>query len=91
MAIKFIPHITAFFLTASPCVAADIYHQGWIDFNKNGRKDVYEDSKVKIKDRIDNLLSKMTIDEKTGQMVTLYGWGRASPPPFIKNNNKERL
>ena len=21
----------------------EIYHKGWIDFNKNGRKDIYED------------------------------------------------
>ena len=23
--------------------AQDIYHKGWIDFNKNGVKDIYED------------------------------------------------
>ena len=25
-----------------------IYHQGWIDLNKNRRKDIYEDSKANI-------------------------------------------
>lgn len=71
-----ISRITLFLLTASACQAADLYHKDWIDFNKNGRKDVYEDSKADIEPRIDDLLSQMTMDEKTGQMVTLYGWGR---------------
>ncbi|PNS08714.1 glycoside hydrolase family 3 N-terminal domain-containing protein [Solilutibacter silvestris] len=53
-----------------------IYHQGWIDLNKNGRKDVYEDPSAPIDARIDDLLSRMTPDEKTAQMVTLYGYGR---------------
>ncbi|MCL3780363.1 beta-glucosidase [Prolixibacteraceae bacterium JC049] len=55
-----------------------IYHQGWIDFNKNGQKDVYEDSTADIDDRIKDLLSQMTIEEKTCQMVTLYGYGRVA-------------
>lgn len=30
--------------TFAYCGEADgIYHDGWIDFNKNGKKDVYED------------------------------------------------
>ena len=28
--------------------APDIYHEGWIDLNKNGKKDIYEDPKVDI-------------------------------------------
>lgn len=76
MTTKLTAHLAAFFLTASACLAADLYHAGWIDFNKNGRKDVYEDSRADIDARIDDLLSQMTMDEKTGQMVTLYGWGR---------------
>jgi beta-glucosidase len=54
----------------------DIYHNGWIDLNKNGEKDVYEDSTQPISKRIDDLLNQMTIDEKTAQMVTLYGYSR---------------
>ena len=53
-----------------------IYRQGWIDYNKNGKKDVYEDPKANIDDRIDNLISQMTLEEKTCQMVTLYGYQR---------------
>lgn len=53
-----------------------IYRQGWIDYNKNGKKDVYEDPQANIDDRIDNLISQMTLEEKTCQMVTLYGYQR---------------
>ncbi|MBN2521296.1 MAG: hypothetical protein JXB17_12360, partial [Bacteroidales bacterium] len=50
----------------------NIYHKGWIDFNKNGEKDVYEDSTRSIEERIEDLLSQMSIEEKTCQMATLY-------------------
>lgn len=53
-----------------------MYHKGWIDFNKNGKKDVYEDPKADIDARIEDLLSQMSVDEKTCQMVTLYGYRR---------------
>ena len=53
-----------------------IYHKGWIDLNKNGRKDIYEDPSQPIEKRIEDLLSQMNVEEKTCQMVTLYGYGR---------------
>ena len=53
-----------------------IYNKGWIDLNKNGKKDVYEDPSQPIEKRITDLLSQMTVDEKTCQMTTLYGYGR---------------
>lgn len=53
-----------------------MYHKGWVDFNKNGKKDIYEDPEARIDDRIEDLLSQMTVDEKTCQMVTLYGYRR---------------
>ncbi len=53
-----------------------MYHKGWIDFNKNGKKDVYEDPEADIDARIEDLLSQMTLEEKTCQMVTLYGYQR---------------
>ena len=59
-----------------PAGAQRIYHKGWIDFNKNGRKDIYEDPSQKEEDRIRDLLSQMTLEEKTCQMATLYGSGR---------------
>ena len=53
-----------------------MYHKGWIDFNKNGKMDVYEDPSADIDARIEDLLSQMNVDEKTCQMVTLYGYRR---------------
>ena len=55
---------------------ADIYRDGWIDLNKNGRKDVYEDATQPVDKRIDDLLSQMTLEEKTAQLATLYGYDR---------------
>ena len=52
-----------------------IYHTGWIDFNKNGRRDVYEDSRQPVDARVKDLLSRMNLDEKTCQLATLYGYG----------------
>ena len=54
----------------------EIYHAGWIDLNKNGRMDVYENSKADINKRVDDLLSQMTLEEKTCQTATLYGYAR---------------
>jgi len=66
-----------------------IYHKGWIDFNKNGKKDVYEDPKAPVEERVKDLLSQMTLEEKTCQMATLYGSGRVLtdnlPTPEWKN------
>src|SRR5688572_18217781 len=76
-------------IISHPLQKTDIYHIGWIDFNKNGRKDVYEDSSAPVEKRIDNLLSQMTIEEKICQLATLYGFGRVLkdelPTPEWKN------
>ena len=53
-----------------------IYHDGWIDLNKNGKKDPYEDPSLPVEKRIDDLLSRMTLEEKTCQLATLYGFGK---------------
>lgn len=57
-------------------VRTEMYKKGWIDFNKNGVKDIYEDPTAPIEARIEDLLSRMTLEEKTCQMVTLYGYKR---------------
>lgn len=57
-------------------VKKEIYHKGWIDFNKNGVKDIYEDPSAPLDSRIEDLLNQMTMEEKTCQMVTLYGYKR---------------
>ena len=54
----------------------NIYHNGWIDFNKNGKMDVFEDPHQPIEKRVEDLLSQMNVDEKTCQMATLYGYRR---------------
>ncbi|HKE60186.1 MAG TPA: glycoside hydrolase family 3 N-terminal domain-containing protein [Pyrinomonadaceae bacterium] len=54
----------------------DIYHDGWIDLNKNGRMDVYENPKAGVEERITDLLAQMNLDEKTCQTATLYGYNR---------------
>jgi beta-glucosidase len=54
----------------------NIYHKGWIDFNKNGKMDVFEDPSQTIDKRVADLLSQMSVDEKTCQMATLYGYKR---------------
>jgi beta-glucosidase len=38
------------------------------DLNKNGKLDVYEDSRKPINDRVTDLLSQMTLEEKAGTM-----------------------
>ena len=67
----------------------EIYHNGWIDLNKNGRMDVYENPKADINQRVDDLLSQMNLEEKTCQTATLYGYGRVLkdelPTPDWKN------
>ncbi len=79
-----IPVIPEVYRPTSP-----IYKEEWIDFNKNGRMDVYENPEADIEDRINDLLNQMTLEEKTNQMVTLYGYGRvledALPTPEWKN------
>ncbi len=53
-----------------------IYKKGWIDLNKNGKKDVYEDPAQPLEKRIDDLIAQMNLEEKTAQMATLYGYKR---------------
>ena len=63
-------------LAPQSATAKGIYHKGWIDFNKNGRMDVFENPSASIDDRVQDLLRQMTMEEKTCQMATLYGSGR---------------
>ncbi len=75
---QLLPLLAAGITVAGSCLAQQksIYNHGWIDFNKNGKKDVYEDPSQPIDKRIADLLSQMTLEEKTCQMATLYGYGR---------------
>ena len=66
-----------------------MYHQGWIDFNKNGLLDIYEDPGQTVELRISDLIGQMSMEEKTCQLATLYGYGRVCkeelPSPGWKN------
>ena len=73
----------------SASFAQSIYHKGWIDFNKNGKMDVFEDPTQPIDKRVNDLLSQMNVNEKTCQCATLYGYKRVlkdeQPTPEWKN------
>ncbi|MEP3421455.1 MAG: glycoside hydrolase family 3 N-terminal domain-containing protein [Erythrobacter sp.] len=42
------------------------------DLNKNGKLDPYEDSRVLVDDRVEDLLSQMTLEEKAGVMFITF-------------------
>ena len=65
-----------------------IYHKGWIDFNKNGKMDLYENPKAPLEERVQDLLSQMTLEEKSCQMATLYGSGRVLKDALPQDNWK---
>ena len=41
------------------------------DLNKNGKLDVYENSEASIENRVEDLISQMTIEEKAGSLFLL--------------------
>ena len=51
------------------------------DLNKNGKLDIYEDSRQPIEKRVEDLLSQMTIEEKAGQMFC----------PYLSCTNEDKL
>lgn len=68
----------ALYMCIEPCVAKErktskknIYHKTWVDFNKNGQKDVYENPELPISQRVDDLLSRMTLEEKIAELNLL--------------------
>lgn len=68
-----------------------IYHEGWIDFNKNGRKDIYEDPSRPLEERVEDLLGQMTVEEKSCQLATLYGYKRVLGDSLPTPAWKERI
>jgi beta-glucosidase len=50
----------------------DIYREGWIDFNKNGVLDPYEDPSRPVDERVEDLLSRMTLEEKLEQLRSSF-------------------
>jgi len=60
------------------------------DLNKNGRLDIYEDSRAGIDDRVNDILKQMTLEEKAGTMfITMIGMTKGGEPldmPVISTN-----
>ena len=82
----------ALLLNVTLCLAQKtIYHNGWIDFNKNGTKDIFEDPRQPIDKRVDDLLSQMTLEEKSCQMATLYGYARVLKDEMPTANWKNEI
>jgi beta-glucosidase len=46
----------------------EIYHAGWVDLNKNGVKDAYEDPAQPVETRVEDLLARLTRAERLGQL-----------------------
>jgi beta-glucosidase len=47
----------------------EIYHSGWIDLNKDGVKNIYEDPTQPVDARVDDLLQRMSRAERIGQLL----------------------
>ena len=70
---------------------AEIYHNGWVDFNHNGTMDPYENPKLPLEVRLSNLLSQMTLQEKIWQMVQWYDWSSLANGNSFASEKAERI
>jgi beta-glucosidase len=61
------------------------------DLNKNGRLDVYENPRATVDARVEDLLSQMTLEEKTCQTATLYGYKRVLQDELPTANWKNEI
>lgn len=63
------------------------------DLNKNGKLDIYEDTRANVNDRVDDLVSQMNMEEKAGTMfITMIGMTKEGNPldmPVISTNAME--
>lgn len=55
---------------AAPMLTLD--GQTFRDLNKNGRLDVYEDSKAALEDRVEDLVAQMNVEEKAGMLFAHF-------------------
>lgn len=79
------------FLNTEIRAQSSIYHGDWTDFNKNGKKDLFEDRQQPIEARVNHLISLMNVNEKTAQMATLYGYGRVLKDSLPKPEWKTKI
>ena len=60
------------------------------DLNKNGKLDPYEDSRLIVEERVNDLVSQMSLEEKAGSMfITMIGMTPDGDPldkPFLTSN-----
>lgn len=75
----------------TPYGKREIYKKGWIDFNKNGRMDDYENPALDIDIRIEDLIRQMTVEEKTCQLATLYGYKKVLTDSLPTSEWKNRI
>ncbi|MGH7950554.1 MAG: beta-glucosidase BglX [Limisphaerales bacterium] len=66
--IKYAVFILGLFYCLAASAAGSMYHDGWIDLDKNETKDIYEDPSMPVAKRVDDLLARMTLEEKIGQL-----------------------
>ncbi len=81
----------ALLVSGAAGAAQDIYRDGWIDRNKNGTMDPYENPALPVQQRIDDLIARMTVEEKTCQMATIYGYHRVLEAPTPTAEWKTRV
>ncbi|MGC8670413.1 MAG: glycoside hydrolase family 3 protein [Thermoprotei archaeon] len=55
-----------------PKAKKELYRNGWIDHNKNGMRDPYEDPSLPIERRVEDLLSRMTLQEKLRELRSSF-------------------
>lgn len=72
-----------------PLIEVDGYY--FKDLNANGFLDIYEDWRCSVEERVEDLLSQMTLEEKVAQMMhpTFIPRPDGSPPPFMEKWMKE--
>lgn len=75
-------------LTKGPVKVLNVDGIEFRDLNKNGKLDPYEDKRQTVEERIEDLLSQMNLEEKTGMMfINMAGMGKNGellgvPNPF---------
>lgn len=61
--------LSLFLITSFCCLS-----QNYIDYNKNGKQDIFENKTYSIEERVEDLLNQMTFEEKQGQLLMDLGW-----------------
>jgi len=76
-------------LTYIPSVTSILEIDGlkFKDMNKNGELDIYEDWRVDIEERITDLISQMTIEEKSGLFYHICSCGNSAGADFSLPQN----